>query len=286
MKNISSYEECTDLLADPVKLAGAARAMGYLFFQNLLPTDDILGFRRDVLEVTAKHGFLRRGADLMDGIVREGANLSENDYTREFINYYRDLLRIRALYSLSHSEELLRIIGQLVREPILIHPRHLYHPIFPGRPDHTTHPHQDFYPVRGTPDTWTVWIPLGDCPPDQGGGLAIVPGSNMGPLIQETEGALEEDSEFMNEWSWDPMNAGDVLIFHGMTIHQARDNRTEDCIRLASSFRYQSADDPVDVHSLKPHMRWIEWDEVYDTWREDDPLRYYWKNLDINVQQH
>ena len=286
MQNISAYEESTPMLEDAEELRRAAVERGYLFFRKLIPAADVLGLRREALEVTARHGFLRQGSDLMDGMVRDGANLSENDYEPEFIRYYRDLLRIRALYVMSHSEHVLRIIRQLVDRPILIHPRHLYHPMFPGRPDHTTHPHQDFGPVRGTPDTWTVWVPLGDCPAHLGGGLALVPGSHLGPLMDDVQESLGDDSELMNEWAWGEMATGDVLMFHGMTIHQARDNETRDHIRIATSFRYQAASDPVDEYSMKPHMRWMEWDAIYDTWGQDDPLKYYWSSLDLDVRPH
>ena len=113
MRNISAYEESTPMLEDPDELRRAAGERGYLFFRKLIPPADVLGLRREALEVTARHGFLRQGSDLMDGMVRDGANLSENDYEPEFISYYRDLLRIRALYVLSHSEHVLRSSGSL-----------------------------------------------------------------------------------------------------------------------------------------------------------------------------
>ena len=95
-----------------------------------------------------------------------------------------------------------------------------------------------------------------------------------------------DDSELMNEWAWGQTATGDVLMFHGMTIHQARDNETKNHIRIATSFRYQAASDPVDEYSMKPHMRWMEWDDIYDTWGQDDPLKYYWSSLDLDVKPH
>ena len=114
----------------------------------------------------------------------------------------------------------------------------------------------------------------------------MVPGSHLGPLMEDGQASLRGNSDLMNEWAWSQTATGDVLMFHGMTIHQARDNETTDRIRIATSFRYQAASDPVDEHSMKPHMRWMEWDAIYDTWGQDDPLSYYWSNLDLDVKPH
>ncbi|MEM7127504.1 MAG: phytanoyl-CoA dioxygenase family protein, partial [Chloroflexota bacterium] len=46
-------------------------------------------------------------------------------------------------------------------------------------------------------------------------------------------------------WHWSPFRSGDVLMFHSLTIHQGRDNVTEDRIRLSTSARYQRISDPV-----------------------------------------
>ena len=286
MKSVVPYEECSPLLADTDGLRHAAAARGYLYVRGLCSAGDILGLRREVLRVTARHGLLRKDKDILGGYVCPGANLSENDYTPEFISYYRDLLRIRNFHALPHRPAILQLLSRLIGEPILIHPRQLYHTIFPGREDHTTAPHQDFYPVRGTPDTWTVWIPLGDCGPELGGGLAFVPGSNRGQLRQVRQHGSEIEVDPDSDWAWAPVMCGDVLLFHGLTIHQGRDNQTTDRMRIAVSFRIQAISEPVDEHSLKPHMRWIDWEGIYADWEKDDPLRYYWKSFELKIEAH
>ncbi len=286
MKTITPYLESTALLDDSEALLNTADSNGYLYFRGLLPVKDVLEVRRDVLEATARHGFLHEDYDLMDGVVRNGAYVSEQESTPEYIKYYRDLLRVRSFHALAHHPVLLKVLKRLLGPDILVHPRHICHTKFPGNPDHTTHPHQDFYPVRGTPETWTVWVPLGSSGPDLGGGLGIIPGSHTGEMLPAKPESTEIKVDPEAQWVWGPVDCGDVLMFHSMAIHQGSDNLTTNRIRFAASFRNQATSEPVDESSLKPHMNWITWEEIYEGWESDDPLKFYWRDLDINMQSH
>lgn len=286
MKTITPYAECTGLLKDPEQLRMAATERGYLFFRGLFPPEDLLAVRRDVLRVAERHGFLRHGSDPEEGLARDGVFVSENAPTPEYRSYYNDVLRLRSFHALAHHPALLRVLRKLFGEPVLVHPRHICHTVFPGRKQFTTPPHQDFHPVRGTPDTWTVWTPLGDCGPELGGGLGIVPGSHRRGMIADDDDAIELEVDPDAAWVWSPTKCGDAVMFYSLSIHQARDNVSGDRIRVATSFRNQPASHPVDEHSLIPHMRWLDWDDIYADWPADDPLRYYWRSLDLRVQPH
>ena len=72
-------------------------------------------------------------------------------------------------------------------------------------------------------------------------------------------------------------------MFHSLIIPQGRDNVTADTIRLSTSARYQAIREPVDAAALRPHWGWADWEELYADWDQDDPLKYYWKSLDLNV---
>jgi hypothetical protein len=79
---------------------------------------------------------------------------------------------------------------------------------------------------------------------------------------------------------WSPFRSGDVLLFHSLTVHRGRHNRSGGRIRLAMSARYQGRSEPVDAGALRPHMGWTGWDDIYRTWPAADPLRYYWRAQD------
>ena len=279
----SPFVDCSPLLGDRERLQAAARERGYLFFRGLLPAADVAAVRHAVLQVTAAHGALAEDAAREDAVARTGVHLTEYDRTPEFVSYYRDLQRLRVFHALPHHPRLMDALEQLLGEAVWVHPRHIVHAIFPADLQYTTPPHQDFQPVRGAPDTWTAWVPYGDCDAPLGG-LAVAEGSNARgwlPVGADNETVTVDAEE---GWVWSPMQAGDVLLFHSLTIHQGVDNTSGDRIRLAGSFRYQRVSDPVDAAALTVHLGVLDWEQVYADWAPDDPLRYYWRPLPLQIQ--
>ena len=139
--------------------------------------------------------------------------------------------------------------------------------------------------MRGTQNTWTVWIPLGDCDADLGG-VAVARGSNQRGYLDNklvTSGELIDDDTV---WHWNPFRCGDVLVFNSLTIHQGRDNATADHIRLSTSARYQAISELVDAAALTPHWGWADWEELYADWEQNDPLKYYWQSLELNIRTY
>ncbi len=268
--------------------ADAAREDGYLYLPGLLPADEVLAVREQVAAVAARHGLLRAGTPARDAVAEQSAFLHESDPTPEYRACYNDLLRLRAMHALAVHPALIGALETVLGEPVLAHPRNIVRMVVPGRPSITTAPHQDHRPIKGTPEVWTAWLPLGDCP-ERLGGLAVLPGSHRNGLYEVPDGTIYFDTADVRtvgngEWRWNPMRCGDVLLFHSLTVHQARDNRSRDRIRLSCDFRYQARSQPVHEHSLLPHMRWIDWGEIYAGWAKDDPLRYYWRAYRLDVR--
>ena len=277
------FVDCTDLIEDRARLLEHAHQNGYLFFPGLLPTEPLLELRRQVLRVADQHELLAPDTDPDDGIRRKGVFICEQDRSETFINFYVDVQKLRLFHALPHHECIVHVLEVLFGASVFIHPRHICHAIFPGEHQYTTPPHQDFSPVRGSQETWTVWTPLGDCDAELGG-LAIARGSNRRGLLEDGGVRSWELIKNSTEWVSNPFKCGDVVMFHSLTIHRGRDNMTEDRIRLATSARYQSVDEPVDEDALTVHLGCAKWDEVYSEWETDDPLKYYWNTIDMDVQ--
>lgn len=288
IKRMAPFEESTDLIDNPAQLRQRARETGYLFFPGLLPADNLLQLRKEVLEICKRHGFLDESAPLMDGIARPGFVIIESSVDPDYTNYYKDIQQLRSFHALAHHPNLLKALNVLFDGETFVHPLKILRTIFPVAQKHTTPPHQDFYHVRGTEDTWTSWMPLGDCPPLLGG-LAVVPGSHHWGLLPEhpAEGAGLTSVDVPEDVAWvtSPFKVGDVLMFHSHTIHQGIDNNTPGSIRLSMDCRFQAMKDkkigPVSIRS--PHLHCIDWDGVYKNWPAVDALKYYWKDLDLDV---
>ncbi len=277
------FVDCTDFIGDRSRLLDHSHQNGYLFFRGLLPVEPVLELRQQVLRVADQHELLEPGTPLDAAIRRKGVFICEQDRSETFWRFYIDVQKLRLFHALPHHEHIVRVLETLFGNSVLIHPRHICHVIFPGEHQYTTPPHQDFHPVRGAQDTWTVWTPLGDCDAELGG-LAMARGSNRRGFLQDNDVRSWKLLEESTEWAWNPFKCGDVLMFHSLTIHRGRDNMTKDRIRLATSARYQSVSEPVDEDALTVHLGCAKWEEVYSDWKTNDPLKYYWNAINMDVQ--
>lgn len=153
-------------------------------------------------------------------------------------------------------------MGQLLRPPTLVYPTKVVRLIWPNV---GLRAHQDFIGLQGTADAFIAWVPLGDCPKELGA-VRVVPGSHHRGLRPQ-KGISVDPAEFTGQWAGADMRAGDVLVFHSLTVHKAPNNKT-DRIRLAVDFRYQSLMDPVRDAWLRPefHHGPNGWDDVTRGW--------------------
>ena len=285
MASTVPHQDSTHLLADPEGLRARANEEGYLFFEGLLPSAEVLEVRRQILEVCERHGFLDDHAPLEDGIARDGFFICESDVDPLWKAYYRDILKLRGFHTLALHSNILAMLQSLLDEPVLPHGSNILMTLFPRDVGTTTPVHQDFALVGGTEETWTTWIPCGDCPTELGE-LAILPRSHKSGL--QPHGALDPESTGIevpadSVWAVSGLQCGDVLLFKSTTAHQGVDNMSGDRIRLSVDFRYQPLSHPVRRTSMQPHREWLSWDEVYEGWPDDDPVKYYWKDWALNL---
>lgn len=287
MGSVEPFFDATPLLDDAVALRALASAAGYLFFPGLLQPDPLLALRQQLLHLCDRHGWIEPDTPLSDGIATRNDLVVESTGDPRFRAYYDDAQKVRDFHALALEPALLRPLEQLFGESVLPHPRNILRVIFPRTATHSTPPHQDHFYIGGSLQTWTCWFPLSDCPV-QLGSLAVVPGSHRrGQLdVHSAEGAggRAVNVEADDTWVGGDFACGDVLFLHSLAIHQGRDNQT-DRLRLSCDFRYQPRSHPVRSDSLVPHMGWLTWDDIYANWDADDPLRYYWRNWDLDIAE-
>lgn len=236
---------CESSLRDDLGVAAAER--GYVFVRGLVDRRDIRALRRRVLEVCDDLGWLADGPPVGRGVVRPGVRVGVNDavwtemQARVVVLPEFDRLRgnggIRGILERLFGGEVRSGCGDVCR-------------VFsPGAPELTTRPHQDGSYLRDRPGLWTVWIPLGDCPVELGG-LAVLPGSHRGGLRPHTEDGVGGPGVGAGPdlgWASADYRCGDVLFVHGMTLHRALDNRSEDRLRVSADFRYEPVQAPEEA---------------------------------------
>ncbi|MCC6485070.1 MAG: phytanoyl-CoA dioxygenase family protein [Armatimonadetes bacterium] len=277
-------EPANSLLSDPLALRVRADRDGCLLLCQVFDTESLLALRRQILELCESFGWLAYGSSLMDGIANFGATPEELD--ERFMALYSELLKLEDFHALAHYPALVHAFEKLFGESVLIHPRNIARIIFPQNVKHTTPAHQDFVHIQGTPDTWTAWTPLGDCPIEQGA-LAFLIGSHKQGIYPTHQaygagGLGIETDELPFEWrTWD-FKIGDTVIFHSHNIHKALPNLTADRIRLSVDYRYQPVSQPVTEGSLLPHMTGQSWEDIYKGWRRTE-LQYYWEAFPLKL---
>jgi ectoine hydroxylase-related dioxygenase (phytanoyl-CoA dioxygenase family) len=228
---------------------------GYLFVRGLVDRDRLLRVRREILELCREHGWLKPGSELMDGIY--SGRPFPDDHT-EYMPLYRKLINGDAFNACSIAPEIVQFYARLLGGAILAHPRNIARISFPRNHGYTTQPHQDYFYIHGTPETYTTWIPLSDCPRELGG-LAVLEGSHHRGFVphESTIGAGGNGVRTGDtglRWVSSDYRLGDLVLFHSYTVHAAFDNDTADRLRISLDYRYQRADQPVDPSSLRQHL--------------------------------
>lgn len=280
------FADSTPILGDPERLRSRGDKDGCLFFRSLLPADDVLGVRRDLLAVVDRHGWRAPGQDALGGRIDLDAlnRVPEEDMRTDIgvsLHAYRDAQRVESAHRLPHHPALVSLFESLFGDEVLVHARHIIRMVTGHRCMVPTPPHQDFPLIQGTPQTWTAWIPLGDCPRTMGG-LSVLRGSHkLGYVpVAESKGAggiAAQTCPGETDWLEADYRAGDVLVFNSLTIHKALRCQQKEMIRLSLDVRYQAAGEPIEARSLLPHVD-LDWDEIYAGWEKGD-LKYYWSRF-------
>ncbi len=269
---------------DFAALRGRANEEGYLFFKALLPVEELMRVRADMLAVIERYGWRQPGQDALGGHLDLAAlNEVPDEAMRKDIGVshaaYDDVQKLASFHRLPHHPVLLALYKGLFGDEVFVHPRHIARMITGHRAMHPTPQHQDFPLVQGSPNTWTCWFPLGDCPRDMGGLTVLRESHHQGYIpIQPASGAggiAVQLCPGQEVWVEGDFTAGDVLTFPCFMVHKALHSAHPDQIRLSIDARYQAISEPVEEKSLKPHCK-LTWEEVYADW-DSNNLQYYWQ---------
>lgn len=240
------FRESSPDLGDGARLKRRALESGYLFFRGLIPRDTVLGLRRIVLALAERYEWLAPGSALLDGMARPGIRLGAYDDPR-WVAFLCEVLPLEPFRAFGLHPRLLAVLREVCDGSVASHEGDLCRVVSPGSADFTTLPHQDRHYVRATGELWTAWLPLGDCPLELGP-LAVLPGSNLSGLMPHAgEGAGKQGIAIAQEETWasQDLAAGDVIFFHGLTVHRALDNVTSDRLRISVDYRYQATAPPL-----------------------------------------
>jgi len=271
------FPDGTALFADAPALRALAQREGVVLLRGLIPATELTFVQQLLHAAAVEVGWISAGTSQ--------PGVRENGNDPQWQAWYQQVQKLRAFHALPHLQSIQHAMQAIVGGEVLTHPRHIARCVGPQTAPFTTPPHQDVWYIGGTTEVWTLWAPLTDCP-EELGGLAVVPRSHSSGTLPSREasgaGGRGVSGELTGAWAWEPLQLGDALIFHSQTVHQGCDNRSER-MRYSIDLRYQRADLPVREDSLRPHYTHT-WDEIYRDWPEADPLKYYWRQQQLEVE--
>lgn len=243
---------------EATKLRAQMAIHGHLFFPGLLPRGAVREARIEALALCRDAGWIGAEAGPLEARWSGCEPVRESDPSDpRWSEFYRRWIGSPVFQSLPDHPAVVEVAQKLLGDDVLVHPRKIGRVTFPRNEGQQTPPHQDFFHVHGTPDTYTAWVPLGDCPIKLGC-LTVADGSHKTGFRahQPSSGpggwSVEPDPDAV--WRSQDFAAGDVLIFHSHTMHQALPNKTPDELRISIDNRYQRADDEIDPAALESHI--------------------------------
>lgn len=259
---LHEFEESNPRLNNVPVLRERLKEKGYLFFRGILDKEALLQIRGDMLRLCEPYGLIREGTDPIDGIHSGSTELNGKFETSPL---YREILELPSLNAFGRNPVLMLLYSGLLESEVLEHRRRIGRVTTPKSYAQTTPSHQDLFYIKGTAETYTNWIPTGNCPRELGG-LALLEGSNHLGVLEHVKmvgtggfGIPEEVTDQSGlRWLSSDFQLGDFLMFHSTTVHKALHNETEDRLRVSLEYRIQRNGDDIDPWSLQSHMGLVE----------------------------
>jgi hypothetical protein len=266
---------------DSVSLKSEVETYGYVFIRDLMPKGDLEQLLRDMIGIASDEGWTIEGSAPSDRIANPAMACSDPD--PKYKQAANRAFRLERLHALMHHPVLTGVMKRLVGPRLLVHPKPIARMIFPSCEGALLHAHQDNSGIGGSSDSYTVWMPLHDCLRGQGT-LEIKEVSHLFGL-QCTDGYINPETAQGGAWVGGRINAGDVAIFHSLTVHSSTLS-TSNQLRFSVDCRFQSYDEavsPFEIVFPNQAKGGRTWEATYADW-EHDELKYYWRDLPLRLK--
>lgn len=245
---------------------------GYLLLKDVIPESAINGVRDSFARVV--DGIIRELK--ADGIIDdEGLEHPfetrfvqvAGEHANRFGRSWRNQVATPEVFEIHRAPRLVDAIGQLTGTDVIGHPVFNARPKLPGQQLTVVPWHQDsgyFGTVSEDSLIPTAWIPL--VPVDETNGcLQVVAGSHrLGVIDHRTEEREGRFLEVLDELVDDsriftcPMEIGDALVFHNLTLHRSIPHTTSEIVRWAIDIRYlRDGDHPGTIYWKDPDFKWV-----------------------------
>ena len=250
---VRPFEDATPFLSQPERLQAMAERDGFVYLRKLVPDEAILALRAVVLDYAREASWLDPAAPPDEPRAFPGKRVGGYQED-EWVNLQVRVQNKAEMWAVGDHIEIHRALRAVSgRSSYLCLSTANTCRVFSPHPDMATQPHQDAHYFRLIEDFWTVWMPLGDCPREDGA-LALLAGSHHGGLRDHTGLGIVDGGVVVPEdtvWTSGDFSCGDAVLFRPHTLHRSLPNRSETRLRLSADFRYGFWDDtsPIDWRS-------------------------------------
>jgi ectoine hydroxylase-related dioxygenase (phytanoyl-CoA dioxygenase family) len=268
---------------DPDSLHEEMNEHGYLLLRGLIPAEDVRHLLDEIAAILHDAEWFTRDSDPAARVINPSAACGDPDPA--FKSVYEKVFSLESFHAFAHHAALRQVMHQLVGTDLLIHPKPIGRLIFPNCERLTIHAHQDHGAVAGDSESYTIWMPLHDCPQELGP-LQILEASHRYGLqhADPETGMIPKELALGGDWVGGGLNAGDALIFHSLTVHAASAN-VSDQLRISMDCRFQNAERAIDPANLvfPGSSGRRSWETTYRNWRSDS-LKYFWTKMPLKLK--
>lgn len=266
---------------DLVDLRAEINTYGYVMIRGLPLSSPLTALLADLTAILHDAGWLDPDSTPIDRVANRSAACADGEKSYKPIS--ERVFNLQSFHQLPHHPLIQHVMKQVVGNELLIHPKSAARLIFPNLESGIIHAHQDHTAVGGDEESYTAWMPLHKCSLLDGP-LRILEGSHrFGLQPTAPTGYVLDGNEHGCEWVGGEINAGDMLLFHSLTVHAALPNRSRQ-LRISLDCRFQSYSRPVNPGTLVfTGTSNRSWDDVYATWTSDE-LKYYWTTLPLQFK--
>jgi hypothetical protein len=251
-------------------------ANGYVLIRQLMPAEDIESLLCEMVQILSSNQWLLPGDSR---IANPDAACGDSDPA--FKQVYDKIFNLEAFHRLAHHPKLRNVMQMIVGPRLMVHPKPIGRIIFPNCDRFMIDAHQDHLAIGGDTACYTAWMPLHDCPVELGPLQILESSHHFG--FQEADpatGHIPRKKTRGGDWAGGRINAGDVLIFHSLTVHSASPN-TSTQMRVSLDCRFQDYARPLNpANVVFPGSKERSWEATYANWRSED-LKYFWKRLPL-----
>jgi ectoine hydroxylase-related dioxygenase (phytanoyl-CoA dioxygenase family) len=266
---------------DSATLMQEMETYGYVFIRDLIPKEDLQPLLRELIAIASEAGWIQEGSAPADRLADPAKACFEPE--PRYKQAANRAFGLEGVHALAHHPVLTDVMKRLVGPRLLVHPKPIARMIFPNCPGALLHAHQDNSGIAGSAESYTVWMPLHDCLQNQGT-LEIMEASHRYGL-QCSDGYIHREEARGGEWVGGRINAGDVAIFHSLTVHSSTLSTAKQ-LRFSVDCRFQSYDEavsPLEIVFPNQAKGGRTWEATYAGWKRDE-LKYYWRDLPLRIK--